>query len=365
MTRSQQRALRLAVSVVVVAVLMVWFGWVFPTQYTSTDTRLVAQAFYIGIAAMGLNILTGYNGQVSIGHGAFFGVGAYTTALLMDHQYTWLGVTFGHMSFVATLLPCAIVTFVIGALVGFPALRVKGLYLALVTLGLAVVFPDLATRFVKGTGGTSLVALNSSELAAPSWFSKWFPSLSAQDQWAYMMCFVLAIVGLVAVWVIARSRFGRSLIAVRDHEAAASSVGIDLARTKVVAFALSAMYAGIAGSLSVLVVFNASADKVETFQNSIEFLVALVIGGTATVVGPLIGGFAVVYIDKWTKDAFPSKPVLSPAIFGIALIVLMYVLPDGVVGGSRRLFAWSRRTLRTRRASPVAPATPATPASTR
>jgi branched-chain amino acid transport system permease protein len=238
---------------------------------------------------------------------------------------------------------------------------VKGLYLALVTLGLAVIFPDLATRFVKGTGGTSLVALNPTELAAPSWF----PSrLSAQDQWAYMMCFVLAIVGLVAVWVIARSRFGRSLIAVRDHEAAASSVGIDLARTKVVAFALSAMYAGIAGSLSVLVVFNASADKVETFQNSIEFLVALVIGGTATVVGPLIGGFAVVYIDKWTKDAFPTKPVLSPAIFGIALIVLMYVLPDGVVGGSRRLLAWSRRTLRTRRASPAAPATPATPAST-
>ena len=361
MTRSQQRALGLAVSVVVVAVLMVWFGWIFPTRYNATDTRLVAQAFYIGVAAMGLNILTGYNGQVSIGHGAFFGVGAYTTALLMSHEYTYFGITFGHTSFVATLLPCAIVTFVVGALVGFPALRVKGLYLALVTLGLAVIFPDLATRFVQGTGGTSLVALTPTQVAAPSWF----PSrLSAQDQWAYTMCFALAIVGVVGVWLIARSRFGRSLIAVRDHEAAASSVGIDLARTKVLAFALSAMYAGIAGSLSVLVVFNASADKVETFQNSIEFLVALVIGGTATVVGPLIGGFAVVYIDKWTKDAFPSKPVVSPATFGVALIVLMYVLPDGVVGGARRLFAWSRRTLRSRRASPAAPATPATPVST-
>jgi branched-chain amino acid transport system permease protein len=361
MSRSQQRAVGLVVSVVVVAVLMVWFGWIFPTNYKSADTRLVAQAFYIGVAAMGLNILTGYNGQVSIGHGAFFGVGAYTTALLMDHEYTFLGVTYGHVSFLGTLLPSAIVCFVVGALVGFPALRVKGLYLALVTLGLAVIFPDLATRFVKGTGGTSLVALTPTELAAPNWF----PSrLSAQDQWAYTMCFVFAIVGVVIVWFIARSRFGRSLIAVRDHEAAASSVGIDLARTKVLAFALSAMYAGIAGSLSVLVVFNASADKVETFQNSIEFLVALVIGGTATVIGPIIGGFAVVYIDKWTKDAFPSKPVVSPAIFGITLIVLMYVLPDGVVGGARRLLAWSRRTLRTRRASPAAPATPATPAST-
>ena len=324
MTRSQQRMLGLAVSVAVVAVLIVFFGWIFPTNYGATDTRLVAQAFYIGIAAMGLNILTGYNGQVSIGHGAFFGVGAYTTALLMDHEYTYFGITFGHMSFIATLLPCAIVTFVIGALVGFPALRVKGLYLALVTLGLAVIFPDLATRFVKGTGGTSLVALPPTELAAPSWFTQHFPSLSAQDQWAYTMCFSLAIIGVIGVWVIARSRFGRSLIAVRDHEAAASSVGIDLARTKVLAFALSAMYAGIAGSLSVLIVFNASADKVETFQNSIEFLVALVIGGTATVIGPLIGGFAVVYIDKWTSDAFPSKPVVSPAMLSRSICVVLY-----------------------------------------
>jgi branched-chain amino acid transport system permease protein len=355
MTRSQQRLFALAAGVVVVAVLMFWFGWIFPTQYGPTDTRLVAQAFYIGVAAMGLNLLTGYNGQVSIGHGAFFGVGAYTTALLMDHEYTFLGVTFGHVSFVATLIPSAVVCFVVGALVGFPALRVKGLYLALVTLGLAVIFPQLATRFVKGTGGTSLVALTHTELAAPSWFPA---RLSAQDQWAYTMCFTFAVVGLALVWVIARSRFGRALIAVRDHEAAASSVGIDLARTKVLAFALSAMYAGIAGSLSVLVVFNASADPVATFQNSIEFLVAVVIGGTATVIGPIIGGFAVVYIDKWTRDFVKSKPIVSPATFGIVLILLMYVLPDGVVGGLRRLLTWARRTLRTRRTSAPAPATP-------
>jgi branched-chain amino acid transport system permease protein len=342
MAASQQRIVALVVSVVAVAVLIVFFGWVFPTQYTATDTRLVAQAFYIGIAAMGLNLLTGYNGQVSIGHGAFFGVGAYTTALLMDHEYTWFGVTFGHMSFIATLPISAAVCFVVGALVGFPALRVKGLYLALVTLGLAVIFPDLATRFVKGTGGTSLVALTPRELAAPTWFPE---RINAQDQWAYYNAFVFAIVGLLVVWLIARSRFGRSLIAVRDHEAAASSVGIDLARTKVLAFALSALYAGVAGSISVLVLFTASAGKIETFQLSIQFLVALVIGGSATVFGPLLGGFAVVYIDKWARDAFPDKPVVSPAIFGIALILLMYVLPDGFVGGAKRFGRYARRRL--------------------
>jgi branched-chain amino acid transport system permease protein len=353
MTRSQQRIAGLVGSVVIVSALLWFFAWYFPTSYQPTDTRLVATALYIGVAAMGLNLLTGYNGQVSIGHGAFFGVGAYITALLMDHEYTWFGVTFGHTSFIATLPVCAIVMFVVGALVGFPALRVKGLYLALVTLGLAVIFPDLATRFVNGTGGTSLVSLTPTEVAAPSWFPQ---RLGAQDQWAYMMCLTAVIVGLIGVWLIARGRFGRSLIAVRDHEAAATSVGIDLARTKVLAFALSAMYAGIAGSLSVLITTNASADKVETFQNSIEFLVALVIGGAATVFGPVIGSFAVVYIDKWAKDAFPSKPVVSPAIFGIMLIVLMYVLPEGVVGGIRRLRAWAGRTLRSRRRRVARPA---------
>jgi len=354
MTRTQQQAIRLVIAVIAVAVVVQFFAWYFPTHYGPTDTRLFASAMYIGVAAMGLNLLTGYNGQVSIGHGAFFGIGAYITALLIDHQYSWFGLNFGHQNFLSTIPTVAVVTFVIGALVGFPALRVKGLYLALVTLGLAVVFPDLATRFVKGTGGTSLVSLTSTELAAP----RWFPSqLSAQDQWAYTMAFAFALLGLVAVWVLARSRFGRSLIAVRDHEAAAASVGIDLARTKVTAFALSAMYAGIAGSLSVLVVQNASGDdKLVTFQTSIEFLVAVVIGGTATVVGPLIGGFAVVYIQKWATDAFPNKPIISPATFGIVLIVLMYVLPDGVVGGGRRLRGLAGRTLRARRRRDVNPA---------
>ena len=356
MTPARQRVVGLVLSVIAVAVVIQFFGWYLPQSYGPSTTRLVAQALYIGIAAMGLNLLTGYNGQVSIGHGAFFGVGAYTTALLMNHQYTWsLGfgsISFGHWPFLATVPASAVVCFVVGALVGFPALRVKGLYLALVTLGLAVIFPDLATRFVKGTGGTSLVALTPSELAAPSWVPS---KLAAQDQWAYYNAFVFALAGVIVVWMIARSRFGRSLIAVRDHESAAASVGIDLARTKVLAFALSALYAGVAGSLSVLVLFTASAGKIETFQLSIQFLVALVIGGAATVVGPLIGGFAVVYIDKWAGDAFPDKPVVSPAIFGIALIVLMYVLPDGIIGGVRRLGALARRrfTAGRRRSAPT------------
>lgn len=333
------------VTIAVVAVLAY-----IPQQYGPSDTYRLSSAFYIAIAAMGLNLLTGYNGQVSIGHGAFFGFGAYTTAILM-HEHGW--------SFLATIPVVALAALVVGALVGFPALRVHGLYLALVTLGLAVLFPDLTTRFVPHdlckSCGTNLVTLRQTEIAAPSWVPA---KASAPDQWAYYVALGLGVVLFVLLWAMARSKFGRSLIAVRDHEAAATTVGINLPAVKVSAFALSAMYAAVAGSLAVLVNFGASADKVSTFQLSIEFLVAVVVGGTATVVGPVLGGFFVVYVQYWITQQFPDRPLLSPAIFGIILIVLMYVLPDGAVGGVRRLVALVRR-----RSAGRAPSTP-TPATT-
>jgi branched-chain amino acid transport system permease protein len=345
------RTTRFLWSLAVGVALVYFLGYWIAQQNVPSDVKLYTQALYVGIAATGLNILTGYNGQVSIGHGAFFGLGAYTSAILIsDHGWNFIGT-----------LPVAMaLCFVVGALLGFPALRVKGLYLALVTLGLAVLFPDLTDKFVNGTGGTNLVILRGSEVRVPDWFylfpdpiAKFFDKwVGAPDQYAYYLTLVVGIVLVFAVFVIARSRFGRALIAVRDHEAAAETVGIDLARVKVTAFALSALYAGTAGSLSVLVTRSADATKVGTFQLSIEFLVAVVIGGAATVFGPILGGFIVVFlqdqIDKNTtlSDLFsdPNRAkLLSPAIFGITLIVLMYVLPDGIVGGTKRGLRWVLR----------------------
>ncbi len=346
------RRLGFATAVVVLVLLLF-----VPHLFKASDTQLWAQALYIGIAAMGLNLLTGYNGQVSIGHGAFFGLGAYATALLM-HNHGW--------QFLPTLAVAAPLCFAVGVLVGFPALRVKGLYLALVTLGLAVVFPDLTKKYVHVTGGTNLVALNRNELAPPAWVPTSVSAIGRDDQWHYYVTLTCAVVLVVAAYLIVRSRFGRALIAVRDHEAAAETVGINIAQVKVAAFAISALYAGIAGSCSVLVDHLANADKVQTFQLSITFLVAVVIGGTATVAGPLIGAGLVVYMQWLISTVLPNhlqtgvlhrtlgNKAAAPAVFGILLILFVFVLPDGVVGGARRL--WVRVGRGRAQAPPPTPA---------
>jgi branched-chain amino acid transport system permease protein len=350
----------------IVSVLLLIFLLLLPHHASDPQVRLWGKVLYFAIAAMGLNLLTGYNGQVSIGHGAFFGIGAYTSAILI-HSHGW--------TFLPTLLIAGPLCFVVGVLIGFPALRVKGLYLALVTLGLAVVFPELVTRYVPHelckTCGTNQVAPTTFERAPVSWIPEWLSRVGRDDQWAYYVALMCALIGLVVAFLIIRSRFGRAMIAVRDHEAAAETVGINIAQVKVVAFGVSALYAGIAGSCSVLIDKQAAATAINTFTFSILFLVAVVIGGTATVVGPLVGAFIVVFVQHIITDILPShvenlgvvgrtlaNPAASPAIFGILLILFVFVMPDGIVGGLKRLWA---ALVRRRHRSPVAPPPAASP----
>ena len=173
----------------------------------------------------------------------------------------------------------ALVAAAVGVVVGIPALRVRGLYLALLTLGLAVIFPRVATKYVNGSGGVALLRPRRVK------FNSLINSLD-NDQWQYFECLVIAVVLFVLAWNLIRSRVGRSMIAVRDQELAAATVGVNLAKVKVTSFAISAAYAGIAGSLSVMI--DRAADGTNPilyFQLSIEFLVAVVIGGAATIIG--------------------------------------------------------------------------------
>lgn len=311
---------------VVITVALLWA----PFYYQPATNKLLSQAIFLAVAAMGLNLLTGFNGQISIGHGAFFGVGAFTTAILMvDH-----GWVFENTIPVAALLAAAV-----GVVVGLPALRVRGLYLALITLSLAVVFPRITARFVKGAGGIALLRPRLRE------FDSRIDSL-ANDQYQYFLCLIIAVVLFVIAWNVVRSRMGRAMIAVRDQELAAATVGVNLARVKVSTFALSAAYAGVAGSLSVMI--DRSADGTNPilyFQKSIEFLVAVVIGGSATILGPAVGALLIVLLRRNTEDLIEGKEVLAPAVYGGALILIVYVLPEGVVGGINKLIArFSRRS---------------------
>jgi len=312
-----RRTLRIVVGILVAVALLYA-----PYYFGAPMNQTLARAIYFAVAAMGLNLLTGFNGQVSIGHGAFFGVGAFTTAILME-DFSW--------TFEATIPVAALLAAAVGVLVGIPALRVKGLYLALVTLGLAVLFPRVGQKYITGTGGVAIVR------PPRDGFDTLLTFLD-NDQWHYVESLAIAAVLFLGAWNLSRSRIGRAMVAVRDQEIAASTVGVHLARVKVGAFALSAAYAGIAGSLSVMVDRAADAtDPIVTFRNSIEFLVAVVIGGTATITGPAVGALILVLLRRETDGLIEGKEVLSPAIFGAALIAMVYVLPGGVVGGLRKL----------------------------
>ncbi len=277
------------------------------------------------IAALGLNLLTGYNGQISVGHGAFFGIGAYTTAIL---------VTNNGWSPLGTLLPAAIISLIVGMIVGLPALRIRGVYLALVTLALATMFPQIVIKYNDLTGGTQGLDFEpDQELSAPSW------SGLKDNQWRYYVVIVVAVIAFLLVRNLVRSRVGRALVAMRDNETAAEVVGVNLSLYKVMTFGVSAMLAGIGGSLYTMNSSHVDANEFGVTL-SITILVMVVVGGAATTFGPAIGAFVVVMLPELFPASVPK--VLTPAVFGLLLILLMAVAPGGIVGLTKQAIAWVR-----------------------
>ena len=283
------------------------------------------------VAILGLNMLTGFNGQISLGHGAFYAFGAYAAAVLMDKA---------GMPYWSTLPFAFVLCFAFGFVVGFPALRLAGHYLALATFALALAVPQLLKykRLEGYTGGVQGIVLSKPE--PPFAFTLFGQPLSA-DRWLYFFTLVVAAVMFLLAWNLLRGRVGRALIAVRDHPIAATAMGINLPMFKSLTFGVSAGITGLAGALGAIVVAFVSPDSF-TVQLSIFLLVGVVVGGLASIPGAIFGGIFIQFVPNIADEMSKSAPA---AIYGVLLIGLMYLLPTGVMGGLNRLWArWRAKT---------------------
>ncbi len=260
-----------------------------PFMLDPSWVEIVTTWIPIAIAALGLNLLTGYNGQVSAGHGALFGVGAYAGALVVNHYggQFFLGIIGG-----------AAAAFLVGILLGIPALRIRGLALALVTLSFAAVFPFLLTMIDSVTNAPNSLKITYKvpNPRAPSTMidalvkfrSPFDPAIIADDQWHYFYALMIAVACFVLVRNLMGSRMGRAIVAIRDNEIAAATSGINVSMVKLLTFGISAALAGVGGALFALK--NPQLNSTSfTFGLSLTLLVVVVIGGSGTIVGPAIG----------------------------------------------------------------------------
>jgi branched-chain amino acid transport system permease protein len=281
---------------------------VLPFILSDYNVYLAAQVGIFFIAVLGLNILTGYTGQISIGHGAFMAIGGYTTAVMSrDH----------HTNLVLTMVLAFAICFVVGLLVGLPALRLSGVYLALVTFALAVSVPLLPLQYSTFLGGSGGVQ----------------SSQTVSNLWVYTAAWACSAILFVAAWLILRGRVGRAFRAVRDSEIAAVASGVELPVYKTLAFGISAAYAGVAGSLFVLATNGfAQPSEFDVFL-SLQILVGAAVAGLGSLWGILVGAAFVGLLPKVST----SVPVIGAqhgrdVVFGAAVILIMLLLPDGFAG---------------------------------
>ncbi len=313
----------------------------------STDLGFNAQVGYVAfyaIAAGGLTVLTGLNGQISLGHGALMAVGAYTTALLLDVDEP--------LPLVVIFLAAIALTSLVGAIVGVAAARLHGPYLAGATLALAVGIPGLAVYFRDFLGGEQGLTVSSPD--RPEWFTEIIRSLSGGSpsgvKWIAYISVACLLITYFLLANLMRSRVGRTWRAVRDQEVAAELAGIDLGRWRVLAFVVSAAAAGLAGAVLALVV-RLTAPTGFTIVLSLSLLTAIVIGGLGSLLGALIGASLLVFLPRVLRDAGESLDMdaaqaaeISYVVYGVILVLVMLFAPAGLVGSIR--LAWMKQRAR-------------------
>jgi len=280
------------------------------------------------IALLGLNILTGYSGQISLGHGAFYALGAYVAAILMDKA---------GMPYWATVPVAGAACFAAGFLFGLPALRLEGLYLALATFALGVAMPQLLKYplLEKWTGGVQGIVIQKPD--APALLTAAGIPLNP-DRWLYFFTLAVALVMFLLAWNLLRGRVGRALVAIREQHVAAEAMGVNGALYKSAAFGVSAMFTGVAGALGAIAVQFVAPDSFNIFL-SITFLVGIVVGGLASIPGALYGALFIQFVPNLADEISKAAPW---AIFGVFMIGFVYLMPTGVAGAVRLLTARRR-----------------------
>lgn len=281
-----------------------------PLMVKSFVTFQMTQLLIYGLAVLALNILTGGSGQFSLGQSAFYAVGAYTSAILMETY---------NVNYALTLPISGVLCFVVGFLFGLPALRLSGVYLALATFALATAMPQLLKlNFLEPwTGGVQGLVVTKPD--AP------FGLPMSQDNWLYYFTLLIAIGIYVAAVNLLSSRSGRAFMAIRDNEIAASAMGIDVALYKTLAFGVSAGITGIAGSLGAIVVQFVAPDSF-TITLAIQLFLGMVVGGVGWLPGSIVGAAFIIFVPNIAESI--SKG-LSGAVFGVLLFLVIFLVPRG------------------------------------
>lgn len=291
-----------------------------PFVLTNFQTFQVTLVLIYAIAILGLNLLTGFNGQFSLGHSGFYALGAYTSAILME---------FAGIDYVWTIPIAGLIGFVAGFLFGLPAVRLEGLYLALATFALAVATPQILklSPLEHWTGGVQGIVVLKPDPP--------FGLKLSQDQWLYLFTLAVGTMLYLAARRLVKSRSGRAIMAIRDNPIAARAMGVNTALYKALAFGVSALYTAVAGALAAIVVAYVAPDSF-TFTLAIALLVGLVVGGVGWLPGAIFGGIFVLYVPHIAERVSQG---LSGAVYGVILILLIYVMPSGAAGFVRRIGA--------------------------
>lgn len=282
------------------------------------------------IVAVGLNILTGFTGLISLGHAAFMAIGAYTSAILT--------VTFG-VPFWLSLPASGALAGLIGFIVGLPSLRLTGIYLALATMAFGFITDEIILQWQSMTGGA-----DGFSAAPPVIFGLTFDSYKRY----FFITFISLIILIFVATNMLRSSFGRTLMAIRDSETAAETMGINLGWYKTLAFSISALYAGLAGSLYAYLILFISVDNF-TLLNSISYIVMIVVGGLGSITGSVIGAVFITVLPEiitFTKDYLPAAvktaSSLQAAVYGIILMLFIIYQPTGFFGLWIKIKNWWR-----------------------